>query len=164
MELFFQEKLSLNGKVVITDMEEQPVYSGKNGTFFNKRKTYLYDNDKKKIATIIEYNGLLNKGFEIRVKGKKLAKIKKKLSLVNQKFHVKKLGWDIKGNFTAKEYTITKGDATVAVIKRTNLVTVLEGYQVTITNPDDAIAVMCVVLVLNKILGAKKLDLLNKLK
>ena len=162
MELFFQEKLSLNGKVVITDMNETPVYTGKNGVAFSASKTFLFDKDNKKIATILQGKTIFNSGYTIMVGKKKVAKMKQKISLVNQNFKVKGLDWDIKGNFTAREYTITKGDAVIAVIKRAKLISLLEGYNVNITNEEDAIVVMCIVLVLNKILAASKKSLLKK--
>ena len=159
MELFFQEKLSLNGKVVITDMEEKVVFTGKNS--FNKKKTFLFDENKKKLATITYNNGLFNKGYLVKIGRKKVALIKKKLSLVNQNFKIKKLDWDVKGNFASKEYTISKGDETIAVIKRAKLVSLLEGYSVNITNDEDVVKVMCVALVLNKILHNKKMKLIK---
>ena len=167
MELFFQEKFSLKGKVVVTDMNEKPVFVGERGVFFNDYKTYLYDaaaegKKKVKIATILQNDSLLNKGYTIKVGKKKVAKLKKKLSLVNQNFKVKGLNWDVKGNFIAREYTITKGDEVIAVIKRAKLLSLLEGYSVTITNDNDAVTVACVVLVLNRILNDKKNKLFKK--
>lgn len=162
MELFFQEKLSLNGKVIISDMNETPVYTAKNGVAFTSHKTYLYDKDENKIATIIQNDSLFNSGYVIQIGKKKIAKLKKKLSLVNQKFHVKKLEWDIKGNVLASEYTITKGDAVIATVKRAKLVSLLEGYNINITNDEDAVNVVCMVLVLNRILGQNKKKLLKK--
>ncbi len=158
MELFFKEKFSFKGKSEITDMDGNVVYTSKNGGFW-VAKTFLMDNNKKKLAYIVEKNGLFNKGFVITVGKKKIAKIKKKFSLINQKFHVNKLEWDIKGNFTSKEYTITKGDELIATVKRAKTIALLEGYSVDIVDPANAETVMCVVLVLNNILKSKKLKL-----
>lgn len=162
MELYVQEKLSLKGKTAITDAEQNTVFTSEKGVFFNDGKIFLYDAQGKKIATILEYNGLLNKGFVIKLGKKKVAKLKKKLSLVNQKFKVKKLGWDISGNFLSKEYHITNNGEKIADITKKSLVSLLEAYSVDIANPDDAAVVVCIVLILNKILNKKKGNLLKK--
>lgn len=159
MQLFFQEKF-FSGKMVITDMEEKPIYTGKRSSWTGTIK--LTDANKKKIATIIEKNGLFNKGFTIKIGRKKVAKIKRKLSLLNQKFHVKKLEWDITGNFVSKEYTIKKGEELIATIKRDKLISLTEGYTVDVTNPEDAVCVICVVLVLNTILRRQKGKIFKK--
>ena len=160
MELFLQEKFSLNSKVVISDADKNPVFIGKKGFFSGKMK--LIDaTTKKKLATIIEKRSLfLGRRFIVKKGFKKLAKIKKKLSLVNQKFSIKNLGWDIKGNFTAKEYTITKGEELIATITRNHLIALFEGYRIEITNSDDAAIVVAIVMVLNKILGERKAKLI----
>ena len=162
MELFFQQKLSINSKVQITDENENPVYTGTTNGWTGV--ITLKDADNKKVAKIIHKNSLFDKSYTIKVGGKKLAKIKKKFSLINQNFNVKKLGWTIKGDFVAKEYTITKGEEVVATIKKAKLVSLLDAYSANITNEEDAVAVMCVVLVLNNILNAKKGKLLKAIK
>ena len=161
MELFFKEKLSINGKVEIADMEGNVVYSGKKAAWSGN--LILNDENKKKIATITEVRGFfgIGRGYTIKVGKKKVAKIKKKLSLINQKFHVNKLDWDIKGNFVTGEYKITKGEEAVATIKKGKLIALFEGYSIDVVNPDDAINVLCVVLVINDILKAKKGKLLK---
>ena len=159
MQLFFEEKF-LSGKMVITDAEKNPVYTGKKGAWISGIN--LKDNEGKKVAKIVEYDGLFKKGFDIKVGGKKIATVKKKMSLVNQKFSVKKLDWDITGNFAAKEYTIKKGEEIIATIKRDKLIAITEGYSVDITHDEDAITVVCVVLVLNSILRKKKGKLIKK--
>ena len=159
MQLFFEEKF-LSGKMVITDAEKNPVYTGKKGTWI--AGINLKDNEGKKIAKIVEYDGLFKKGFDIKVGRKKIATVKKKMSLVNQKFSVKKLDWDITGNFVAKEYTIKKGDELIATIKRDKLIAITEGYSVDIVNDENAVAVVCVVLVLNSILRKKKGKLVKR--
>ena len=158
MQLFFQEKF-LSGKMVITDMEEKPVYTGKKS--FWSETINLFEG-KKKIAYIVERNGLFNRGFHIRVGRKHVARIQRKFSLLNQKFHVKKLEWDITGNFVSREYTIKKGEEIIATIKRDKLISLTEGYTVDVVNPEDAVCVICVVLVLNKILRKQKGKLLKK--
>jgi len=161
MELYFQEKLSLNGKVVITDAEENPIYTGKKG-MFGKGKLFLLNKDGKKVITIIEKNGMFNKGFTIKKGNKKIAKLKKKFSIGNQKFSIAKLGWDITGNFLSKEYKITKGETAIAEIKKTKLVSLLEAYSIDVHEEDMVEEVLGTVLVLNKILGDKKKKLIKK--
>ena len=161
MELYFQEKLSLNGKVVITDAEENPIYTGKK-SMLGKGKLFLLNKEGKKVITILEYNGLFKKGFVIKKGRKKIAMLKKKFSIGNQKFSVKKLGWDITGNFLSKEYKITKGEEAIAEIKKTKLISLLEAYSIDVHNEDKVEEVLGVVLVLNKILGDKKKRLIKK--
>lgn len=159
MQLFFQEKF-LSGKMVISDMEGNTVYTGKKHWFWGDIR--LKDTNKKKVAKIIERSGLFNKGFYIFEGRKKIAKIKRKFSLINQKFSVGKLGWEITGNFVAKEYTVKNGEEVIATIKRNKLLAVTEGYTVDIPNEENAVKVICVVLVLNTILGRQKGKLLKK--
>lgn len=160
MELYFKEKLSLRGKVEVTDKDGNIVYSGKRA-FFTGNLT-LRDKDGKKLITILEKNGLFGRCFFIKKGFKTVAKMKKKISIVNQKFRVKKLDWDIKGDFVAKEYKIVKGEEAIAEIKRSKLVALLEQYVIDIHSEDDAPAIIAVALVLNQILGERKMNLVNK--
>ena len=160
MQLFFEEKF-LSGKMVIKDAEKNPVYTGKKG--FWTASITLSDNEGNKLAKILEYNSLVKKCFEIKVGKKKVATVKKKLSLINQKLKVKGLGWDIVGNFLASEYTIKNGDEVIATIKRDKLIAVTEGYSIDVVNDENALAVVCLVMVLNRILAKKKGKLLKKI-
>ena len=161
MELNFQEKLSLNGKVEITDAEGNVVFSGKKNIF--NGKLVLKDKDGKKIVTIVEKGGLFGSCFVIK-KGlfSTVAKVKKKLSIVNQKFKVKKLDWDIKGDFVALEYKIVKGETPIAEIKRKKLISLLEGYSIDIHEEDKAPEIVAVALILNQILKDRKKSLISK--
>jgi uncharacterized protein YxjI len=160
MQLFFEEKF-LSGKMVIKDAEKNPVYTGKKG--FWTASITLSDNEGNKLAKILEYNSLVKKCFEIKVGKKKVATVKKKLSLINQKLKVKGLGWDIVGNFLASEYTIKNGDEVIATIKRDKLIAVTEGYSIDVVNDENALTVVCLVMVLNRILAKKKGKLLKKI-
>ena len=51
MQLFFEEKF-LSGKMVITDAEKNPVYTGKKGAWISGIN--LKDNEGKKVAKIVE--------------------------------------------------------------------------------------------------------------
>ena len=159
MQLFFQEKF-LSGKMVISDMEGNPVYTGKKHWFWGD--IMLKDNNKKKVAKIKERSGMFNKGFHIYEGRKKVAQLKRKFSLVNQKFSVKKLNWEVTGNFVAKEYTVKKGDEVIATIKRNKLLAITEGYTVDVVDDANAVKVICIVLVLNTILGRNKKKLFKK--
>ena len=161
MELYFKEKLSFSGKVEITDAEENVIYSGKKA-FFTGNLT-LRDKDGKKIITIIEKGGLFGRNFVIKKGFKKIAKMKQKISIINQKFRVKKLDWDIKGDFVAKEYKILKGETPIAEIKRKKLISLLEAYAIEIHSEEDAPVVLAVALVLNQILKDRKKELVNNL-
>ena len=159
MQLFFQEKF-LSGKMVISDMEGNPIYTGKKHWFWGD--IMLKDNNKKKVAKIKERSGMFNKGFHIYEGRKKVAQLKRKFSLVNQKFSVKKLNWEVTGNFVAKEYTVKKGDEVIATIKRNKLLAITEGYTVDVVDDANAVKVICIVLVLNTILGRNKKKLFKK--
>lgn len=169
MELYFQEKLSLNGKVEITDAEENVIYSGKRSLLTGK--LILKDKDGKKLVTIFENTSLFGKivaiftgrTFVIKKGFKTVAKIKSKISFINQKFRVKKLDWDITGNFTALEYKIVKGEEPIAEIKRKKLVSLLEGYAIDIHDEEKVAEVLAVALVLNQILKDKKKNLVSKI-
>ena len=160
MELYFQEKLSLKGKVDITDAEGNVVYTGKRSSWSGK--LILKDAEGKKIVTIGQGQTIFTKGFYIK-KGKKVvARMKQKFSLVNQKYKIKKLDWDVKGNFLAKEYTITKGDEAIAEITKKKLVSLLEAYSINIHDEEKVPEILGVVLILNQILKSKKLSLIKK--
>lgn len=159
MQLFFQEKF-LSGKMVISDMEGNPIYTGKKHWFWGD--IMLKDNNKKKVAKIKERSGMFNKGFHIYEGRKKVAQLKRKFSLVNQKFSVKKLNWEVTGNFVAKEYTVKKGEEVIATIKRNKLLAITEGYTVDVVDDANVVKVICIVLVLNTILGRNKKKLFKK--
>lgn len=161
MELYFQEKLSLTGKVEITDEEGKVVYSGKRSLL--NGKLVLKDQNGKKLVTIVEKGGLFGKCFVIK-KGlfSTVAKVKKKISIINQNFKVKKLDWNIKGDFVAMEYKIVKGETPIAEIKRKKLISLLEGYAISIHDEEKVAEVVAVALVLNQILKDRKKSLISK--
>ena len=160
MELYFKEKFSLNGKVEITDAEGNVLYSGKRG--FWSGKLIMKDGEGKKLVTIKPGKTIFTRGFYIKQGFKTIGKMKQKISIVNQKFKVKKLDWEVKGNFLANEYTITKGDEVIAEVKKAKLVALLETYSINVTNDEDVANVVAVCLILNRILKSKKKKLANK--
>ena len=160
MELFFKEKLSLNGKVEITDAEENVLYSGKES--FWTGKLIMKDGEGNKLVTIKPGKTIFTRGFYIKQGFKTIGKMKQKISIVNQKFKVKKLDWDVKGDFLASEYTITKGDEVIAEVKKAKLIALLETYSINVTNDEDVANVVAVCLILNRILKSKKKNLANK--
>lgn len=160
MELYFQEKLSFKGKVEITDAEGKVIYTGKKG--FWSGELILKNAEGKKVLAIGETAGLFNKRFVIHKKRKKIATMKKKLSIIGNKLHIKKLEWDVKGDFITREYTITKGSETIAQIKKKKLISLLEGYSIDVKNEAEVENVVAVCLVLNQILKNKKAKLLKK--
>lgn len=160
MELFVQEKLSLTGKVEIKDANDVVVFKGRNGTFFNKKKTYLYDANGKNVVTIVD-GGFFTRSFKIKKGKKTVAVMKQKLSLIKQNFKVSKLGWDVKGNLTFTEYHITNNGEKVADVTKKKLVSLLEAYSVDIAKEEDAAVAIAVVMIINKILGEKKGNLVK---
>lgn len=161
MELFIKEKLSLNGKVEIKDANDVVVFKGKNGSFFNKKKTYLYDTNGNKIVTIIG-GGFFTPTYTIKKGKKKVAVMKQKLSLLKQKFKVQKLDWEIEGNLLFTEYHITNNGEKVADITKKSLIALQEAYSVDIANDDDAAVVIAIVMIMNRTLQQKKGKLLKK--
>lgn len=160
MELYFKEKLSLNGKVEITDADGNVLYSGKRS--FWTGKLIMKDGEGKKLVTIKEGKTIFTKGFYIKQGFKTIGKMKRKISIVNQKFKVKKLDWDVKGNFLANDYTITKGEETIAEVKKAKLIALLETYSINVPNEENVANVVAVCLILNQILKSKKKKLLGK--
>jgi uncharacterized protein YjdB len=96
MQLLVQEKVSLNGKVEVKDLNEKLVFKGKNAS---RKKTFLYDAEGNKIITI-KLGGFFTPVYTIKKGKQKIAKMKQKLSLVSPKFNIKELGWEVKGNMT----------------------------------------------------------------
>ena len=159
MELYFKEKLSFRGKVEITDADGNVVYTGKKNLF---GKLILKDAEGKKLVTIKEGQTIFTRGFYIKDGFKTVAKLKRKLSIINQNFKIKKLDWIVKGNFLANEYTITKGDEMIAEIKKAKLIALLETYSITVPNDENVPNVVAISLILNQILKNKKGKLLKK--
>lgn len=81
-------------------------------------KLYVYDMSETEVAYIEQKNLSLTPTFRVFRNGVQTATIVKKFSFLKPSYTVEELGWTIKGDFTAHEYTISNASGVVATVSK----------------------------------------------
>lgn len=82
--------------------------------------------------------------YKIRI-GEEEVLLKEKMSLLHSHFVMEEKGWDIRGKFTAHEYTITKQDETIAQVQR-KWFSIGDTYYLECMNPADELLCLAVMI------------------
>ena len=85
---------------------------------------------------------------------RQVAEIKKEFTFFFPKYSIDGLGWEIDGSFMAHEYEITKNGFTIVSISK-EWMTWGDSYELNISNPQDEIVALAVVLTIDCVLAAQ---------
>lgn len=148
MRLYIKEKaISWGDKFTVKDEYGNDKYTVEGQIFSFGRKLHVFDMTGREVALIKQDIWSWMPRYEVFCGARKVATIRKEVSFF-PKYRIDGLGWEISGNFTAHDYEITQSDRQIISIRKERK-TWGDSYELSISNPDDEIVALAVVLTID---------------
>lgn len=147
-----QKFLSFVDKFSIYDESGNEAYWVEGELFSIGKKLDLFDKDDNHKAYIHQKVLSFLPRYFIQMNGEDVAEVVKHFTLFNQKFSVTGFDWQIDGDFLAHEYSIYRGDYTIATISK-EWFTLGDAYAIDITDGVEPANVISVVLIIDAIIS-----------
>ena len=146
MQLTFKQKMS----IILDNFD---VYDEKGNIYFivKGKSTWLtrqfeiYDCNNNLVGELKEEVSILLPCFTMIENGQTVGTIKKEMTFFKPKFTLSCSAWIIEGNWVERHYVISNYEVVVATIDR-KLISMFDTYYLDITNEEDALKVLMVVL------------------
>ena len=149
MKLYIKEKVfSWGDKFTVKDEYGNDKYFVQGEVFSWGKKLHVYDMVGNEVAFIKQEVWSFLPRFYVYCNNVQVAEIKKEFSFIFPKYSVAGLGWEIEGRFMAHDYEIKKGSNTIVSISK-EWMTWGDSYELDITNPEDEIVALAVVLTID---------------
>ena len=149
MKLYIKEKVfSWGDKFTVKDEYGNDKYYVQGEVFSWGKKLHVYDMTGNEVAFIKQEVWSFLPRFYVYCNNVQVAEIKKEFSFIFPKYSVAGLGWEIEGRFMAHDYEIKKGSSTIVSISK-EWMTWGDSYELDITNPEDEIVALAVVLTID---------------
>jgi len=149
MKLYIKEKVfSWGDKFTVKDEYGNDKYFVQGEVFSWGKKLHVYDSEGNEVAFIKQEVFSFLPRFYVFCNGVQVAEIKKEFSFLFPRYSVAGLGWEIEGKFMAHDYEIKKGSSTIVSISK-EWMTWGDSYELDITNPEDEIVALAVVLTID---------------
>lgn len=149
MKLYIKEKVfSWGDKFTVKDEYGNDKYFVQGEVFSWGKKLHVYDMTGNEVAFIKQEVWSFLPRFYVFCNNVQVAEIKKEFSFIFPKYSVAGLGWEIEGRFMAHDYEIKKESSTIVSISK-EWMTWGDSYELDITNPEDEIVALAVVLTID---------------
>lgn len=148
MKLYFKQKfLTLRQRSDITD-EYGNVMFKTVGEISIGRRMHIYDNNDNELAFIKQRLFRLMPRFSVYVGGNYVADIVRNFTVFSQDYRIEGLGWTIKGDWHAHDYTITSGGRYIASIHK-KWMSVTDSFEIDIADGEDYVMVLAVIIAID---------------
>ena len=149
MKLYIKEKVfSWGDKFTVKDEYGCDKYFVQGEVLSWGKKLHVYNTMGNEVAFIKQEVWSFLPRYYVFCNGVQVAEIKKEFSFIFPKYSVAGLGWEIEGKFMAHDYDIKKGNQTIVSISK-EWMTWGDSYELDITNPEDEIVALSVVLTID---------------
>ena len=145
MKLYIKQKVfSLNEKFTVKNGLGDDVFFVEGQFLSIPKQFYIYDSSNNQVASIKKKLLTFMPHMLISTAGRTL-EIVKDFTLLSQHYTIPTIGWDIRGDFTSHEYSISHGNEMIASISKEWL-SWGDSYVADIQNDYDALLVLCVMI------------------
>ena len=149
MKLYIKEKVfSWGDKFTVKDEYGNDKYFVQGEVLSWGKKLHVYNTLGNEVAFIKQEVWSFMPRYYVFCNGMQVAEIKKEFSFIFPKYSVAGLGWEIEGKFMAHDYDIKKNGRTIVSISK-EWMTWGDSYELDITNPEDEIVALAVVLTID---------------
>lgn len=156
MKLYMKQKVfSIVDKFSVKDEEGNDKYRVQGKFSFFLKKFHIYDEKENELAYIEQKFSILNK-FKVFVKGEEIAEILQEFSFLKPKYKISGKNWSVSGNFLGREYKVqdSANGNSVANIRK-EWMSWGDSYLIDISDKEDEISVLSVVLAIDAALARK---------
>lgn len=155
MKLYIKQKVfSWGARFRIFDIFDEDRYSAEGEVFTLGRKLHLYSAEGEELAFIHQKLLSFLPTYFVSRDGIDVAQVVKEFTFGRQSYTVGGPGWHVDGDFFAHEYRICSGDGTVAFVSK-KWFSWGDSYEVDITDGEDEVMVLAVVLIIDAVLDAQ---------
>ena len=155
MKLYIKEKVfSWGDKFTVKDESGQDRYYVEGEVFTFGKKLHVYDMTGREVAFIKQELWSWLPRFYVFCAGRQVAEIKKEFTFLLPKYTIAGLGWEIDGSFLAHDYQITRNGCPIVSIRK-EWMSWGDSYELNISNPQDEIIALAVVLTIDCVLEAQ---------
>ena len=154
MKLYIKQKVfSWGDKFRIYDEFQNDKYYVQGEVFSIGKKLHFYSQSGNELAYIHQKVLSFMPKYFISRNGTDVAQVIKEFTLFRQEYTVDGLGWTVKGDFFAHEYTITASGRMIASISKRWL-SWGDTYEIDIADNADEVMALCVVLIIDAVIAA----------
>ena len=152
MKLYIKQKVfSWGDKFRIYDEYENDKYYVQGEVFSLGKKLHLYNQSGNELAYIHQKLLSFLPKYFISRNGTDVAQVIKEFTFFRQEYTVDGLGWNVKGDFLAHEYTINAPNRPIASISK-RWFSWGDTYEIDIFDNADEIMALCVVLIIDAVI------------
>ena len=137
--------MSLRNKFTVYDEYETPLYTVEGKVISARRKHSIYNIAGEEVANISMKILSLMPTFFIECPIGTPYEMRGKFAFARKKYEIKKLGWELNGNFLQHDYTITKAGIEIASIHQ-KWISWGDTYEITVVNDADTVMVLAAIL------------------
>jgi uncharacterized protein YxjI len=155
MKLYIKQKVfSWGDKFTVKDEYGNDKYIVEGEIFSWGKKLHVYDIMGREVAFIKQEVWSFLPRYYVFCNDRQVAEIKKEFTLFFPRYTIAGLGWDIDGGFMEHEYQITQAGHQIVSISK-EWMTWGDSYELTISNPQDEIVALAVVLTIDCVMAAQ---------
>ena len=155
MKLYIKQKIfSWGDKFTVKDEFGQDRYYVEGEFFTFGRKLHIYDMTGNEVAFIKQKVWSWLATYQVFCAEQQVAEIKQAFTFLFPKYTIEGLGWQIDGSFMAHDYEITQNGMPIVTIRK-EWMTWGDSYELDISNPQDEIVALAVVLTIDCVLAAQ---------
>lgn len=154
MKLYIKQKVfSWGDKFTVKDAAGADRYYVEGEVFTFGKKLHLYDMHGREVAFIKQEVWSWMPRFYVFCENRQVAEIKKEFTFLFPKYSIEGLGWEINGSFMAHDYEITRAGQPIVTISK-EWMTWGDSYELDISNSQDELVALAVVLAIDCVLDA----------
>ncbi len=155
MKLYIKQKVfSLKSKFTVKDANGEDRYAVEGKMISIGRKLFVYNAAGEEVAYVKQKVPALLPKFTVEIGGQDVAEIVKKLSFLKAKYVVNGLDWNVQGDFTSHNYTVTQGEMTIAAIHK-QWMAWGDTFEIDIAPGVDEVLALCVVLAIDAVMDSQ---------
>ena len=156
-KLYLKQKVfSWKDRAVVKNEAEEDCYFIEGKILSIGKKLHITNKYDEEVAQIHQKVLSLLPKFYIYVNDNQVAEVKKKFTLLRQRYVIDGLGWEVNGDFMDHEYTISKQDREIVRIHKAWF-SWGDSYELTISEGVDEVMALAVALAIDCVLDAQEM-------
>ena len=155
MKLYIKQKVFTWGdQFTVKDERGEDRYYVEGEVFSFGKKLHIYNMAGREVAFIKQEVWKFMPQYTVFCNGHEVATIRKEFTFLFPRYVIDGLGWEIDGSFMAHDYEITEAGRPIVTICK-EWMTWGDTYELTITDPQQEILALAVVLTIDCVLAAQ---------
>ena len=155
MKLYIKQKVFTWGdQFTVKDERGEDRYYVEGEVFSFGKKLHIYNMAGREVAFIKQEVWKFMPQYTVFCNGHEVATIRKEFTFLFPRYVIDGLGWEIDGSFMAHDYEITEAGKPIVTINK-EWMTWGDTYELTITDPQQEILALAVVLTIDCVLAAQ---------